>query len=53
MVMTMPMAVNVDGIRSWINHSHIKPARRETGQQLTSQLRLPEELPHPVDPLKL
>lgn len=29
-ILTTPMAVKVDRIRTWICHSYIKPARRET-----------------------
>ena len=39
MILTMPMAVKVVRIRTWIYHSHVKPARRETTQQLRSQWR--------------
>lgn len=62
MILTMPMSVKVNGIRRWIRYSHVKPARRETTQQLRSQWRrFPGKrtqgwwkvTPHPVDPLKL
>jgi hypothetical protein len=28
MILTTPMAVKMDGIRMWIYHSHVQPARR-------------------------
>jgi hypothetical protein len=29
MILTIPMAVKVDGIRMWIYHSHLKPPKRD------------------------
>ena len=57
----MPMTIKVDGIRTWIHYSHIKPANRydpafvvpveETSSKLTQEGW--KVVPHPVDLLKL
>ena len=33
-ILTMPMAVKTDGIRTWIHQSHIKPDEKEPTQKL-------------------
>jgi hypothetical protein len=56
-ILTTPLAVKVDGIRSWIHHSQFKTARRE--MRFKSHWRLLGELlqerwkvtPQSVDPL--
>jgi hypothetical protein len=55
------MTIKVDGIRTWIHYSHIKPANRydpafvvpveETSSKLTQEGW--KVVPHPVDLLKL
>lgn len=41
MILTMPRAVKVDRARTWIQHSHIKPARRKKIQMRSQERRLP------------